>query len=74
MTLPETALGYHDALSATRPVATAYLSVMLWFVGRAVAAVTRVYNPEDLDAADYLMVLEAAWEGVPLDRSRIRRG
>lgn len=42
MTLPETAFGYHDAQPATRPVATAYLSVMLWFVGRAVVAVTRV--------------------------------
>jgi alcohol dehydrogenase len=32
------------------------------------------YNPEDLDYEDCLMVLEAAFEGVPLDRSRIRKG
>jgi len=33
-----------------------------------------VYNPEELDLEDCRMVLEAAWEGVPLDRSRIRQG
>lgn len=32
------------------------------------------YNPEDTDYEDNLMVLEAAWEGVPLDTSRIRKG
>lgn len=32
------------------------------------------YNPEDLDYDDLLMVLEAAWEGLPLDRSRIKKG
>jgi alcohol dehydrogenase len=32
------------------------------------------YNPEALDEADFLMVLEAAWEGVPLDRRNIRKG
>lgn len=32
------------------------------------------YNPEELDFADFLMVLEAAWRGEPLDRSRIRKG
>jgi alcohol dehydrogenase len=32
------------------------------------------YNPEDLDHEDCLMVLEAAFQGVPLDRSRIRKG
>jgi alcohol dehydrogenase len=31
-------------------------------------------NPEDLDDEDYLMVLEQAWEGTPLDRSRIKTG
>lgn len=32
------------------------------------------YNPEDLDYDDCLMVLEAAFQGDPLDRSRIRKG
>ncbi len=32
------------------------------------------YNPEEMDAEDILMVLEAAWEGRPLDRSRIKKG
>jgi alcohol dehydrogenase len=33
---------------------------------------TTVINPEDLDEEDYLMVLEHAWNGTPLDRTRIR--
>jgi hypothetical protein len=32
------------------------------------------YNPEEMDADDFRMVLEAAWEGVALDRDRIRKG
>ncbi|MFA7424177.1 MAG: hypothetical protein WCZ16_03905, partial [Desulfosarcinaceae bacterium] len=32
------------------------------------------YNPEALDEDDLLMVLEAAWEGIPLDPARIRKG
>ncbi|HPB70409.1 MAG TPA: iron-containing alcohol dehydrogenase [Syntrophales bacterium] len=32
------------------------------------------YNPEEMDADDFRMVLEAAWEGVALDLSRIRKG
>jgi alcohol dehydrogenase len=32
------------------------------------------YNPEELDLEDCLMVLDAAWEGRPLDRSRVRQG
>lgn len=32
------------------------------------------YNPEELDEDDCLMVLEAAWEGHPLDLSRIKKG
>lgn len=32
------------------------------------------YNPEDQDYEDNLMVLEAAWEGKPLDRSKIKKG
>ncbi|MFH2090748.1 MAG: iron-containing alcohol dehydrogenase [Pseudomonadota bacterium] len=32
------------------------------------------YNPEDVDYEDWLMVAQAAWEGVPLDISKIRKG
>jgi alcohol dehydrogenase len=32
------------------------------------------YNPEDLDYEDCLMVLTAAWKGIPLDRSAIKKG
>jgi len=32
------------------------------------------YNPEDLDYKDFLMVLEAAWEGKPPDMSMIKKG
>lgn len=32
------------------------------------------WNPEELDYDDSLMVLEHAWEGVPLDRGRIKKG
>ena len=32
------------------------------------------YNPEEMDYQDFLMVLEAAWDGVPLDLSRIKKG
>jgi alcohol dehydrogenase len=35
---------------------------------------TQFFNPEEMDVEDYLMVLEAAWEGVPLDQNRIRKG
>jgi len=31
------------------------------------------YNPEDLDYNDFLMVLEAAWEGKPLDTGRLKK-
>jgi alcohol dehydrogenase len=33
-----------------------------------------IYNPEEQDYEDNLMVLEAAWEGKPLDRSKIKKG
>jgi alcohol dehydrogenase len=33
-----------------------------------------IYNPEDSDYEDNLMVLEAAWEGKPLDRNKIKKG
>jgi alcohol dehydrogenase len=32
------------------------------------------YNPEDLDYNDFLMVMEAAWEGNLLDICLIRKG
>lgn len=32
------------------------------------------YDPEELDVEDCWMVLDAAWEGRPLDRSLIKRG
>jgi len=32
------------------------------------------YNPEDTDYDDWLMVAKAAWEGVPLDRTKIKMG
>jgi len=32
------------------------------------------YNPEDLDYDDMLMVMEGAWEGVPLKRNLIKSG
>jgi len=33
-----------------------------------------VYNPEDTDYEDNLMVLEAAWAGDPLDLSKMKKG
>ena len=33
-----------------------------------------IYNPEDTDYDDNLMVLEAAWQGIPLDRSKLKTG
>jgi alcohol dehydrogenase len=33
-----------------------------------------LYNPEELDYEDLLMVTQAAWAGEALDRSRIKRG
>jgi len=33
-----------------------------------------IYNPEDQDYEENLLVLEAAWEGKPLDRSKIKKG
>jgi alcohol dehydrogenase len=35
---------------------------------------TSIYNPEDTNYEDNLMVLEAAYEGRPLDRSKIKKG
>ncbi len=33
-----------------------------------------LYNPEDMDYDDMMVVIKAAWDGVPLDRSLIKRG
>ncbi|MGD9309349.1 MAG: iron-containing alcohol dehydrogenase [Desulfosarcina sp.] len=33
-----------------------------------------LYNPEELDHDDLLMIMSHAWAGTPLDRSRVRRG
>ena len=33
-----------------------------------------ILNPEDLDDEDYRMVLEHAWDGMPLDRNRVKKG
>jgi len=33
-----------------------------------------VYNPEDTDFEDNLIVLEAAWEGKPLDGNKLKKG
>jgi alcohol dehydrogenase len=33
-----------------------------------------IFSAEDLDREDVLMVLNQAWEGLPLDRTRVRRG
>lgn len=32
------------------------------------------YNPEEVDYEDCLMVLEAAWDGLPLDLNKIKKG
>ncbi|MFP3981639.1 MAG: iron-containing alcohol dehydrogenase [Desulfobacterales bacterium] len=34
----------------------------------------RMYNPEELLPDDALMVLEHAWEGIPLDRRKVKKG
>ncbi|HON17525.1 MAG TPA: hypothetical protein PLA51_13705, partial [Spirochaetota bacterium] len=33
-----------------------------------------VYNPEELNYSDMLMVLEKAWEGEPLELKKIKKG
>lgn len=33
-----------------------------------------VYNPEESDFEDNMMVLETAWEGTPLDRGKVKKG
>ena len=34
----------------------------------------KVYNPEELDYDDNMMVLEHAWEGTPLGREKVKKG
>jgi alcohol dehydrogenase len=34
----------------------------------------RIYNPEEILPVDAMLVLEAAWEGVPLDRKKVDKG
>jgi len=33
-----------------------------------------IYNPEETDYEDNLMVLESAWEGSPLEQSKLKKG
>ncbi len=33
-----------------------------------------VYNPEELSFDDFIMVLKCAWEGIPLDLKKIKKG
>lgn len=40
----------------------------------AMGDAVQFYNPEDLDYNDFMMVLESAWEGAPLDRKRVKKG
>jgi alcohol dehydrogenase len=35
---------------------------------------SQFYNPEELDYRDFMMVLEHAWEGTPLDLKKVIRG
>ncbi len=41
---------------------------------KAMGDASQFYNPEDLDFKDFMFVLEAAYEGVPLDRRRVKKG
>lgn len=54
MTDADTRYGYRDVRPHRHPLARTYLSVMLWFVGRAVVAATRV------DPA-----VRAEWDALP---------
>ena len=35
---------------------------------------SQFYNPEELDYRDFMMVLEHAWEGTPLDLKKVIKG
>lgn len=49
-------------------------SVLPEIARKTMADGARLSNPEEVLPDDALMVLEHAWEGTPLDRSRIRKG
>lgn len=49
-------------------------SVLPEIARKIMADGARLSNPEEVLPDDALMVLEHAWEGTPLDRSRIRKG
>ena len=49
-------------------------SVLPEIARKTLADGARLSNPEEVLPDDALMVLEHAWEGTPLDRSRIRKG
>lgn len=34
----------------------------------------KIFNPEELSLADNILVLEHAWEGIPLNRKKIKKG
>lgn len=40
----------------------------------AMGDATQFYNPEDLDYNDCIMVLEHAWEGIPLNLKKVKKG
>ncbi|HOS40649.1 MAG TPA: hypothetical protein PLG31_13005, partial [Spirochaetota bacterium] len=40
----------------------------------AMGDASQFYNPEDLDFNDFMMVLEHAYEGTPLDRKKVKKG
>ncbi len=40
----------------------------------AMGDASQFYNPEDLDFNDFMMILEHAWEGTPLDRKKVKKG
>ncbi|MEE4111669.1 MAG: hypothetical protein V2I40_02565, partial [Desulfobacteraceae bacterium] len=35
---------------------------------------SNLYNPEELDRDDLLMVMSHAWAGTPLDRDHVKKG
>ena len=43
-------------------------------VKTALGDASQFYNPEDFDYNDLMFVIEHAWEGTPLDRSKIKKG
>lgn len=48
--------------------------VLSQIAGAALLDGASVYNPEDTDYDDNLMVLEAAWVGKPLDLNKVKQG